>query len=188
MFGSLFVVPFYLERGLGQSVGRAGIELTVMPIALGLTAPFAGRMAERLGARPLTVTGMLLAAASMGLLATVNGSSSGVMAELALLGAGLGMFTPPNNAAIMGSAASAQAGVASGVLNMTRGMGTAMGLAVTSLVFGLFAGSQEASAAMTTKGFQASVVFLGVVALAAMGLAALRGSASLNFDPLASAE
>jgi MFS family permease len=131
---------------------------------------------------------MLLAAASMGLLATVNGSSGVIIAELALLGVGLGMFTPPNNAAIMGSAPPEQAGVASGVLNMTRGMGTAMGLAVTSLVFGLFAGSQEASATMTTKGFEASAIFLGVVALAAMGLAALRGSASLNLDPVASAE
>jgi len=188
MFGSLFVVPFYFERGLGQAVGRAGLEITVMPIALGLTAPFAGRQAERLGARPLTVTGMLLAAVSMGLLATVNGSPGVIIAELALLGVGLGMFTPPNNAAIMGSAPPEQAGVASGVLNMTRGMGTAMGLAVTSLVFGLFAGSQEGSATMTTKGFEASAIFLGVVALAAMGLAGLRGSGSLNLDPVASAE
>jgi EmrB/QacA subfamily drug resistance transporter len=188
MFGSLFVVPFYLERGLGQSTGRAGLELTVMPIALGLTAPFAGRLAERLGARSLTMTGMLLVALSMGLLAVFNHSIPVILVELALLGIGLGMFTPPNNAAIMGSAPREQAGVASGVLNMTRGMGTAMGLAFTSLVFGLYAGTSSTSASLATRGFEASAIFLGLVALSAMGLSALRGKSSLNLDPVANAE
>ncbi len=109
------------------------------------------------------------------------------MVELAVLGVGLGMFTPPNNAAIMGSG-QGQSGVASGVLNMTRGMGTAMGLAFTSLVFGLVAGSEHAPAALVTRGFEASAAFLGIVALAAMVLAALRGKTGLNLDPVASAE
>jgi len=188
MFGSLFVIPFFLERGLGQSTGRAGIELTVMPIALGLTAPLAGRQAERLGARPLTMFGMFLAAVSMGLLAVFHDSIPVILLELALLGVGLGMFTPPNNAAIMGSAPREQAGVASGVLNMTRGMGTAMGLAFTGLVFGLYANTAAPSVVSATLGFEASAVFLGIVALVAMGLAGLRGGTALNLDPIASAE
>lgn len=188
MFGSLFVIPFFLERGLGQSTGRAGIELTVMPIALGLTAPLAGRQAERLGARPLTMLGMFLAAVSMGLLAVFHDSIPVILLELALLGVGLGMFTPPNNAAIMGSAPREQAGVASGVLNMTRGMGTAMGLAFTGLVFGLYANTAAPSVVPATRGFEASAVFLGIVALVAMGLAGLRGGTALNLDPIACAE
>jgi EmrB/QacA subfamily drug resistance transporter len=188
LFGTLFVVPFYLERAIHLSAGRAGLVLGVMPIALGITAPFAGRLAERLGARPLTVAGMAIAAASMGALVLAHGSLGVVMIELAVLGIGLGLFTPPNNAAIMGSAPRQQSGVASGILNMTRGMGTAMGLAFTSLVFGLVAGSEHASADLVTRGFEASAGFLGVVALAAMALAALRGKTALNLDPMASAE
>jgi hypothetical protein len=98
------------------------------------------------------------------------------------------MFTPPNNAAIMGAAPREQSGVASGVLNMTRGMGTAMGLAFTSLVFGLVAGSEHASAVLVTRGFAASAAFLGIIALLAIVLAALRGRSALNLDPAASAE
>ena len=188
LFGTLFVVPFYLERALHQSPGRSGLLLGVMPVALGLTAPFAGRLAERLGARPLTVAGMAISAAMMGTLIVAHGSLAAIMVELAVLGIGLGMFTPPNNAAIMGSAPRPQSGVASGVLNMTRGMGTAMGLAFTSLVFGLVAGSEHAPAALVTRGFEASAAFLGTVALAAMVLAALRGKTGLNLDPVASAE
>lgn len=188
LFGVLFVVPFYLERGLGQSAGRAGLELAAAPIALGLTAPLAGRLAERLGARPLTVAGMALAATIMGLLATLHGSAWQIVIELALVGIALGLFTPPNNAAIMGSVSRDQSGVASGVLNMTRGLGTALGLASAGLIFGLAASSEKASARLVTHGFVACAIFLGVVAVAAMALAALRGRGELRSDPLLRAE
>jgi EmrB/QacA subfamily drug resistance transporter len=181
LFGTLFVVPFYLERALHQSPAHAGLILGAMPIALGITAPFAGRLAERVGARPLT-------AATMGALVLAHGSLAAIMVELTILGIGLGMFTPPNNAAIMGSAPRQQSGVASGVLNTTRGMGTAMGLAFTSLVFGLVVGSEHASATVVTRGFEASAAFLGIVALAAMVLAGMRGKSALNLDPAATAE
>lgn len=188
LFGTLFVVPFYLERALHFSPGRSGLMLGVMPVALGITAPFAGRLADRVGARPLTVLGLALAAVTMGALVLAHGSAVAIMFELLVLGLGLGMFTPPNNAAIMGSAPPGQSGVASGVLNMSRGMGTAMGLAFTSLIFGLVAGSEHASATLVSRGFVASAVFLGLIALAAMLLAALRGKTKLNLDPVASAE
>ena len=105
LFGTLFVpVPFYLERGLGPSVRRGSglLPLGVMPVALGVTALLAGRLAERLGARPLTVAGMAVTAASMGALVAVHGSPATIVVELAVLGAGLGLFTPPNNVVIMG--------------------------------------------------------------------------------------
>lgn len=188
MFGSLFVVPFFLERALGQSPGTTGLELTVMPVALGIVAPLAGRLADRLGARPLTVSGMVISAAFLVALALFHRNQAAFLLELAVLGAGLGLFTPPNNAAIMGAAPREQSGVASGVLNMTRGMGTAMGLAVTSLVFGLVAGARTASASATTRGFEVSALFLAGAAVAAALLAAMRGRAALSRDPLATAE
>ncbi len=188
LFGTLFVVPFYLERALHLSPGRSGLMLGVMPIALGITAPIAGRLAEKLGARPLTVAGMAISATMMGALIVAHGSLLFIVAELAVLGVGLGLFTPPNNAAIMGAVPREQSGLASGVLNMTRGMGTAMGLAFTSLVFGLVAGSEHASVALVTRGFEASAAFLGLIALMAMVLAGMRGRTQLNLDPVLSAE
>jgi hypothetical protein len=56
--------------------------------------------------------------------------------------------------------------MASGVLNMTRGMGTALGLAVTGLVYGL--------AVLPAAGFQHSSVLLAGVAVAAALVASLR--------------
>ncbi|MGH2842222.1 MAG: DHA2 family efflux MFS transporter permease subunit [Solirubrobacteraceae bacterium] len=184
LFGVLFVVPFYLDRALRVGVGRAGLELTVMPVALGVVAPLAGRWADRVGARPLTVAGMGIAALAFGALAVWHRDVWVFLVELAALGAGIGMFTPPNNAAIMSAAPPEESGVAAGVLNMTRGMGTAMGLAFTSLVFGLAVDGHLENRQLVTHGFVLTAAFLAAVSLVAMVLAALRGRAPGGAQPL----
>lgn len=141
MFGVLFLVPFYFEQGLGIGAAQAGLELMMMPLTLGLVAPFAGRLADRVGVRPLTVGGMSLVATALFALGALRPATPGFLALLGLIGIGLGCFTPPNNAAIMGSVPQQQSGLASGLLNMTRGMGTALGLALTGLVFDLAGGT-----------------------------------------------
>jgi EmrB/QacA subfamily drug resistance transporter len=176
LFGVLFVVPYFLELDLGLSTGRAGIELMVMPVGIGLVAPLAGRLADRAWARRLTTGGMLLTGAMLVLLALAHDSVGPLLAELGVAGAGLGLFTPPNNAAIMGSVPREAAGVASGVLNTTRGIGTSFGLALTGLVFGLFAGAHPHSAGPVGRGFDAAALFLAGVALMAALLAGLRGA------------
>ncbi len=180
MFGALYAVAFYLESGpqhLGP--GITGLELSVMPVAFGVVAPFAGRAADRLGARPLTVAGMLVAAVSLAVLGLAQPEGAGLLAPLAALGVGLGLFTPPNNAAIMGAAPRRQAGVASGVLNMTRGMGTSMGQAVAALILGLVAAGLAHPSAVVS-GFAACALFLAVVSVVAAALAALRGEELLE--------
>ncbi|HZD67072.1 MAG TPA: MFS transporter, partial [Acidimicrobiales bacterium] len=188
LFGVLFVVPYLLENALHVSVGLAGLELMVMPVGLGLAAPVAGRLADRVGARPLTVGGMVLTAAMLVVLVVSHGNEAAFLVELGLLGVGLGAFTPPNNAAIMGAAPRWQSGVASGVLNMTRSMGTSLGLALTGLVFELFAGLHPTQAGPVSMGFNAAALFLAAVSVLAAALAALRGSTGLAEDPTLTAE
>jgi hypothetical protein len=52
-----------------------------------------------------------------------------------LLGIGMGLFTPPNNSAIMGSAPKEKLGVAGGVLNMTRSLGLIFGVNISGVIF-----------------------------------------------------
>ncbi|HEY5294607.1 MAG TPA: MFS transporter, partial [Gaiellaceae bacterium] len=179
LFGSLFVAPFFLEDERGLSIGSAGAALTALPIGIGIVAPVAGLFSDRLGARSLTVTGMVVSALALGLLATVHGTTALVILGLALLGVGLGLFTPANNAAIMAAAPRAQSGAASGILNMTRGLGTSLGLSLTGLVFAAVAGS-HAKAGLVADGFTAACLFLAVVAAAAALLAGLRGDPPLD--------
>jgi MFS family permease len=64
-----------------------------------------------------------------------------LLGAFALVGVGMALFTPANNAAIMSSAPRSKSGAAAGILNMTRGMGTALGVAAGTLVFTATSGS-----------------------------------------------
>jgi Major Facilitator Superfamily len=79
---------------------------------------------------------------------------------LGLLGVGLGIYTPANNAEIMGSVPAREAAAAGGMVNMTRGIGTALGVAVVSL--GLHAGT---SLGQPDAGRAVSMAALAAVAL-----------------------
>ncbi|MBV8527300.1 MAG: MFS transporter [Candidatus Dormibacteraeota bacterium] len=176
LFGTLLVVPFSLESGAGLNARDAGLRLTVLPVALALVAPFGGRIADRAGARLPTVSGMALAAIGLGLVATESGTAA-LLAGLSLAGAGFGLFIPANNAAVVGSAPPTHAGRAAGLLNLTRGLGTALGVAVAALVYVLAGGVVTQGAVVpgaAAAGARATALVLLVLALAAGALASLR--------------
>jgi EmrB/QacA subfamily drug resistance transporter len=188
LFGSLFVIPFYLERMLGQSAARTGLLLTPVPIALGVLAPIAGALTDRIGPRPPTVAGMSIAAVALGGLALAPSASLVLtLGLLALLGIGVGLFTPPNSSAIMGSAPANRLGVAGGILNMTRSLGTSLGVAATGAVLaarisyrlGAPVGSTlDAPQTLLLPAFHETLLFLAGLALAAALVSSTRGQAS----------
>jgi EmrB/QacA subfamily drug resistance transporter len=178
LFGLLFVAPFYLERSLGASPATAGLLLTALPVGMALAAPVAGRLADTVGARPPTVAGMMLAAAGIAVAAAAPGTAS-LLAGLALAGVGVGVFTPANNASMMASVPRRRLGVASGLVNLTRGLGSALGLSLTALVFDVAAGAGHGPVA-TARGFTHAMAFLCAVAAVTAAVAALRRPRALE--------
>ncbi len=87
----------------------------------------------------------------------------------------------------MGSVPEQQSGLASGVLNMTRGMGTALGLALTGLVFDL-AGGTSVTRLTVDHAFSVTAWFLGTVATAAALLSAAGERGPLSRSALAVVE
>ncbi|HSC50242.1 MAG TPA: DHA2 family efflux MFS transporter permease subunit [Gaiellaceae bacterium] len=172
LFGVLFVTPFLLERTRGLSPGMAGLLLTALPLAMAVAAPFAGRMTDRIGGRFPTILGMLITAGGLWL-AAARPTTAGVLVGLSIAGVGIGLFTPANNASVMSSVPPRRVGVASGVINLTRGLGAALGLSLTALVFDR-ASHFSKTAAATSDGFTRSLVMLAVIALVAAGLSLLR--------------
>jgi EmrB/QacA subfamily drug resistance transporter len=177
LFGALFATPFFLQDGRGLAPTTTGVTLMALPAGMGLVAPLSGRVVDVVGARALTVGGMLLSAAASAALAFLHSSVPLVVVELAFLGAGLGAFTPANNATVMGAAPTTLSGLTGGILNLTRGLGTSLGLALTALVLGLVAGA-HAKPELVARGFTTSMIFLAAVAVAAALLAAVRDASS----------
>jgi EmrB/QacA subfamily drug resistance transporter len=185
LFGALFLVPFYLQRIFNYTPQRTGLLLTVIPVAIAILAPISGVMADRAGSRFPTVLGMGLATvALLALTLEERGAIATVLGILALFGVGLGFFTPPNNSAIMGSAPPYRLGVAGGVLNMTRSLGTSLGVAATGAILALALSSIQGHAVQGTlnvatddllAAFRDCLIFLAGLAAIAGGIAALRG-------------
>ncbi|MGH9018267.1 MAG: DHA2 family efflux MFS transporter permease subunit [Acidimicrobiales bacterium] len=170
LFGTMVAVPFFLERSAHENPGRAGLVLTALPLALGCVAPFSGRMAEHLGTRRLTAGAMALCAGALAGIGLLAPTGWGLAAGLAVVGLGLGLFVAPNNTTIMSAAPPSRAGTASGVLNMTRGLGTALGLSVIGAVVGTGLRATPASAG---GGFGTACLVLAAVAAGGGVIAAL---------------
>jgi EmrB/QacA subfamily drug resistance transporter len=138
LFGVFFLLPFAFERIYGASALEAGLRLAVIPVMLGCLAPLSGLLSDRLGPRWLTVGGMLVTFAALALLFLSLDGSPGrlwlVTLALAIFGLGLGLFTAPNNSAIMSSASVAETGEAGGVLNLMRSFGMSTGIATAAAV------------------------------------------------------
>jgi EmrB/QacA subfamily drug resistance transporter len=179
LFGILVVVPFLLEDGYRLGPARAGLELMAMPLALGATAPMAGRVADRLGTGAPTVAGLGVAALALVALGALAPTTWGFIGLMAVIGVGLGLFTSPNNTGVMGAAPARQSGLASGVLNMARGLGTALGLALTGAVFGHLAAHLGVASQVRHAFAVTAYVLAGAAAVGA--LVALYGAVA---DPM----
>ncbi len=136
-----FLFPFYWQGMRGYSAQAAGLLLLPLPLALMITAPIAGRMSDRVGARGISTAGLLTLGLALFLISqiTVGMSIWNVLWRLLFLGAGLGMFTAPNNNAVMSSVPSQRRGIAAGLLGMFRFTGQSVGIAFAGVLFAIFA-------------------------------------------------
>jgi EmrB/QacA subfamily drug resistance transporter len=135
LYGMFFAMSFALVRGYHDSPLTAGLRLALVPVALGVVAPFSGAIAE-LRPRLVMLGGMALClAAVIWLRWSLTGTADSllsVMVGLAVYGAGLGLFIAPNNSATLMAAPADHAGQAGGLLNLMRAFGTATGVAGAS--------------------------------------------------------
>jgi len=160
LFAALFLCPLFLAARLHLSAAQTGLLVSILPVTLAMLAPVAGLAADRYSAGPVTRTGMVLTTLGCGCGALLAGRLTGLALLLALVGAGLGLFTPANNAMVAGRGRLDQAGLVSGVLNMTRGVGTALGVAVAGAAYTL-AGPNPVVGFRVTAALLAGLALLG---------------------------
>lgn len=131
---SLFLpIVIYLQSVRDFSALTAGLTLAPMSLTSMLTAPFAGRMADRIGGKYILMTGIFVFAIGFGSLTFVAGPDStwiNFLVPAIIAGAGMGMTFAPMTTIAMRNVSPRMAGAASGVLNTTRQVGAAIGSAV----------------------------------------------------------
>ncbi|QGY03151.1 MFS transporter [Methylobacterium mesophilicum SR1.6/6] len=135
LYGMFFTMSFALVRGYHDAPLSAGLRLAIIPVALGVVAPFSGSLSEHWPRLTTKVSMGLCAAATVGLSRTLTGNPSSepaMMMLLAMYGVGLGLFIAPNNSATLAAAPAEHAGQAGGLLNLMRAFGTATGVATAS--------------------------------------------------------
>ncbi|EWT00508.1 transporter [Intrasporangium oryzae NRRL B-24470] len=177
-----FFLNLYLQQVLGFSAFPSGAALLPMTalIMIGMIA-LAPRAMGRFGAKPMIVSGLAVLAVGLGWLSLVRPDGSFWVDVLpASLVAALGMslaFIPSLGTAI-GAAGPENGGLASGIVNVSYQVGSAIGLAVVTAIAAGAGADRLGSPVQLTEGFSAAFVAAAVVALAGAVLAAvtIRGS------------
>jgi len=165
-----FFLNLYLQQVLGYSAFPSGAALLPMTglIMIGMIV-LAPRVIASVGPKASTVTGLVLLAAGMGWLSRVSPDGSFAVDVLpASLVAALGMslaFIPTLGTAIS-AARPEEGGLASGIVNTSYQVGSALGLAVMTAIAAGRGADRLGDPAALTDGFSAAFVGAAVVALA----------------------
>jgi len=176
LLGFVFFNTLYFQAVQGWSPLQAGLRSLPNTLAVVVSAPLAGRLASRYGYRVPVTAGLLLAAAALWALTGIEVGTpySQLWWKLAMLGAGLGLSISPATAAGVAAMPGTQAGVASAVIQTSRQVGGALGVAVLGAVAAAHDGgaTPDADPAAFLAGVHAAYLVAGA-AVAAGALAAV---------------
>jgi EmrB/QacA subfamily drug resistance transporter len=130
-FALLFVFVFYYQGAQGDDPITAGIKLAPMALGMLVSSPLAGIWADRRGSRALAAWGMVVTAAGLALMTTLQATSPYWQSGLWLLivGIGSGLFNSPNTAAMMGAVPPQRRGIAAGARTMLQNTGAVISIA-----------------------------------------------------------
>jgi EmrB/QacA subfamily drug resistance transporter len=132
MFGTFFLLTQYLQIVLGYGALEAGLRTLPAALTMGITAPAAARLVERVGARRVVSGGLATVGVGLLVLSALGTEANYPLFVLALVIMALGMASTmaPSTASIMSSIPMNKAGVGSAVNDTTRELGGALGVAV----------------------------------------------------------
>ncbi len=165
LFSMFFFISLYMQQVLGYGPLKAGFAYLPLALTIIVAAGVASQLVNRLGFKPVLITGLVLVASGLVWFSTVSVSGSyvgDILFPSLLAAAGLGFsFVPVTIAAVTGVSHS-EAGLASGLINTSQQVGGALGLAILSAVatattsdaMAAAGGARSALPAALTEGFR----------------------------------
>ncbi len=175
-----FFLNLYLQQVLGLGAFASGSALLPMTtIIMVLMVAVAPRLTARFGAKPMVVTGLAVLAAGLGWLALVRPDGNywaDVLPASLVAATGMALAFIPSLGTAISSARPEEGGLASGIVNTSYQIGSALGLAAMTAV--------AASFTDLTEGISAA--FIGATGIAVLGAllaaATLRGARSSTVE------
>ena len=193
LFGSWYFETLYMQHVLGYSPLQAGVAFLPQTLLIAAGAQITARLVPRFGPRLLILLGTLVACGGLTWLSQISTNSTFVadlLGPFVLIGLGMGLAVTPIAVAGTAGVPTAEAGLASGLLNTSRTVGAAIGLAAlatlaanrtSSALIGVPATRAHTAAALTDGYALAFSVAAGLlVATAAVALATLPSFAQIN--------
>jgi fucose permease len=182
-FSEFFLLTLYVQDVLHYSAVQSGVAFVAFALSVVVASNLAQVVIGRIGVRATLMMGLALATVSVGLLTQVPVDGHyfwDLFPAFVLGGTGLGFSFVPVTIASLAGVERADAGVASGLVNTSRQIGGAIGLAAISTIAASAAASYAhahgisvASPSATVSGFQTAFVVLGGSLVAASVVAAV---------------
>jgi EmrB/QacA subfamily drug resistance transporter len=155
LFGMFFFLTLFNQEVWGYSALKTGVAYLPMVGAIMLASGIASQLVNRIGARPLMVSGGLGLAGGLFWMSRLTEHSnyvSGVLGPAIVIGLGMGLIFVPTSLVSLTKVANDDAGVASSLLNVGQQVGGSIGLAVLGTVaWSAVANSIRSQAAAAAK-------------------------------------
>jgi EmrB/QacA subfamily drug resistance transporter len=137
VIGVLFLTTIAFQTMWGYSSLEAALATLPIPLCGLVVAPTVGRVADRVPPRVTGVAALIVMIVGLVWLSFLPPSPHylKVLGPLVLIGAGMGGAFPSINVGAMGSVSGQELGLGSGIVNMSRQLGFAVGVAVLVAVF-----------------------------------------------------
>ncbi|AIQ11526.1 MFS transporter [Paenibacillus durus] len=126
------LTSFFLMRIMAMTDLKAGLILSMMAVGATLTSAISGPLSGKYGSRWFASVGILVLAGATYSLGGLSSSSpvSGILLRLALAGIGVGLTMAPVMSAAVRNVPEEKVGISSGVINMTKALGSVLGVAI----------------------------------------------------------
>lgn len=137
LFGFIFLVTQYFQLVRGYGPLSTGVRILPVAVTIALGSVAGTSLAGRIGTRAVVCTGLVLFGTSFAWIAGSAGDMPywQIVAQMVLMGTGLGLTTAPATESILSVLPAAKAGVGSAVNDATREAGGTLGVAVIGSVF-----------------------------------------------------
>ena len=148
MFGSMLLIPLYLQEVHGYNALQTGLLLLPQAVTAAFAMPLGGMLTDRIGPRPVVVGGMILLAVGSVLLAQIQVDSpiSLVVGALLLRGFAMGFSMMPTMSAALARVPRQYTSRASSITNSLQRIGSSVGIAVlVTILVAQFAGAASST-------------------------------------------